>query len=184
MATLKNTTINDTGYMGLPVGNTDQRPGSPSIGYTRVNTTTNAVEIYNGSSWLTWLSLAGIEASGGTIQIFGGYKYHIFTGSGTFQVTQAGSGAKVDYLVVGAGGGGGGWHSGGGGGGAICHKTNYSITTGNFSVVIGAGGTTSAAPSHGQNGSNTTVFGETMTGGGGGGGYSAGESGNSGANGG
>ena len=184
MATLKNTTVNDTGYLQLPVGTTAQRPNTPTIGYTRVNTTTNSVEIYNGSSWITWLSLAGIEATGGTVQIFGGYKYHVFTSSGTFQVTQAGSSAKIDYLVVGAGGGGGGWHAGGGGGGAIVHKTNYSITTGNFPIVIGAGGTSSAAPSHGQNGSNTTAFGETMTGGGGGGAYGAGEAGNAGANGG
>lgn len=52
MATLKNTTINDTGYMGLPVGNTDQRPVSPVAGMVRFNTTLGYAEVYNGATWL------------------------------------------------------------------------------------------------------------------------------------
>jgi hypothetical protein len=54
MATLKNTSINDTGYLGLPSGTTAQRPGSPSAGYMRYNTSTNGVELYNGSAWVQW----------------------------------------------------------------------------------------------------------------------------------
>ena len=47
------------------------------------------------------------------------YRAHVFTSSGTFDVTALGDfGATVDYLVVGGGGGGGGsWMMGGGGGG-------------------------------------------------------------------
>jgi len=41
-----------TGYFALPVGTTAQRPSSPSIGYTRFNTTTTVVEVYNGTSWV------------------------------------------------------------------------------------------------------------------------------------
>ena len=41
MATLKNTTINDTGYLVIPVGNTVQRPDSPANGMMRFNTTNN-----------------------------------------------------------------------------------------------------------------------------------------------
>ena len=40
-----------TGGFYLPVGTTAQRPVSPSAGMIRYNTTTNLVEIYNGSSW-------------------------------------------------------------------------------------------------------------------------------------
>lgn len=42
-----------TGFFGLPSGTTAQRPGSPANGYTRFNTTLNAVECYSGvsSAW-------------------------------------------------------------------------------------------------------------------------------------
>jgi len=53
VATLKNTTINDTGFFGLPVGTTAQRPGSPVNGYTRINTTNGAFEVYFNGDWQT-----------------------------------------------------------------------------------------------------------------------------------
>lgn len=40
-----------TGGMFLPKGTTAQRPASATTGMMRFNTTTNAVEVYNGSSW-------------------------------------------------------------------------------------------------------------------------------------
>lgn len=40
-----------TGGMYLPSGTTAQRPVSPVTGQMRFNTTTNAVEVYNGTSW-------------------------------------------------------------------------------------------------------------------------------------
>lgn len=40
-----------TGGSYLPVGTTAQRPSSPTAGMIRFNTTTNNVEVYNGSSW-------------------------------------------------------------------------------------------------------------------------------------
>ena len=53
MATLKNTTINDTGFLQIPAGSTAQRPGSPAAGMIRVNTNTTPylLEIYQGSAW-------------------------------------------------------------------------------------------------------------------------------------
>ena len=54
MATLKNTTINDTGYLKLPSGTTAQRPSSPAIGYMRWNTTENYVEVYTEGQWVEW----------------------------------------------------------------------------------------------------------------------------------
>jgi len=51
MATLKNTTINDTGYLGLPTGSTAQRPVSAQAGMVRWNNTINKVEGHNGTDW-------------------------------------------------------------------------------------------------------------------------------------
>ena len=52
MATLKNTTVDDTGYIQLPVGNTAQRPVSPVNGMMRVNTTSNTLEVYVLGYWV------------------------------------------------------------------------------------------------------------------------------------
>lgn len=50
MASLKNLTINDTGFIGLPTGTTAERP-SPSNGYVRYNTTLGRPEVYV-NNWL------------------------------------------------------------------------------------------------------------------------------------
>jgi hypothetical protein len=41
-----------TSALGLPSGNTAQRPGSPSAGWTRFNTDSAAQETFNGSIWV------------------------------------------------------------------------------------------------------------------------------------
>jgi len=43
--------IDTTTALGIAVGNTAQRPGSPNAGDMRFNTTTGFVEIYDGSQW-------------------------------------------------------------------------------------------------------------------------------------
>ena len=53
MASLKNTTINDTGYLRLPVGTTVQRP-TASAGMMRFNSSTGKVEYYTGSAWVNF----------------------------------------------------------------------------------------------------------------------------------
>jgi hypothetical protein len=50
-----------TGAAHMPSGTTGQRPGSPSFGDTRANSTTNAIEWWNGSSWT---AMAILDASG------------------------------------------------------------------------------------------------------------------------
>ena len=40
-----------TGAIDIPVGTTGQRPASPTSGNIRYNTTTNSLELYNGSEW-------------------------------------------------------------------------------------------------------------------------------------
>jgi hypothetical protein len=52
MAILKNTTVNDTGFLQLPAGSTAQRP-TGSTGMIRVNTNTTpfVLEIFQGGVW-------------------------------------------------------------------------------------------------------------------------------------
>lgn len=56
MATLKNTDINDTGYLALPVGTSFDRPENPVQGDLRWNTTESIVEFYDGTDWYEWAS--------------------------------------------------------------------------------------------------------------------------------
>ena len=51
MATLKNTTIDDTGFLNLPSGNTAQRPASPVNGAIRYNSQTGYAEVYTNNLW-------------------------------------------------------------------------------------------------------------------------------------
>lgn len=49
----KNTaTLSVNHALVIPTGNTAQRPTSPVIGMIRFNTTTNAVEGYEGNGWV------------------------------------------------------------------------------------------------------------------------------------
>ena len=56
MATLKNTTINDTGFLQLPTGTTAQRPSSVAAGMMRQNSQTGYAEYYNGTTWVNFTS--------------------------------------------------------------------------------------------------------------------------------
>ena len=64
MAILKNTIINSTESIRLPVGTTGQRPGSPTVGMLRYNSTDSRVEIFTGSAW------AQYAVSGGGLYAF------------------------------------------------------------------------------------------------------------------
>ena len=105
---------------------------------------------------------SGLVASGGVVSDYttppgAVYRAHIFTSSGTFDVTSVSNQPtipnNVDYLVVGGGGGGGGNYEAGGGG-AGGYRTNlpegpggggsaeaaYTVSSGSYSVVVGGGG--------------------------------------------
>jgi hypothetical protein len=47
----QNTIFNSTGAITLSSGTTAQRPGSPTAGMMRYNTTTSSYEVYNGTYW-------------------------------------------------------------------------------------------------------------------------------------
>jgi len=51
MATLKNTKVQDTGYIQVPTGSESQRPETPESGYIRFNTDFNKFEMYDGDVW-------------------------------------------------------------------------------------------------------------------------------------
>jgi hypothetical protein len=126
------------------------------------------------TSLLTINGLSQITASGGTITTPGdGFKYHTFTSSANFVVT---SGLNAVEVAVLAGGGAGGgdysgatFYSGGGGSGGLVYNPSYIVTSGSYTVTIGAGGTpNSASNGWGGNGFNS-VFGTITALGGGGG---------------
>ena len=64
-----------TGAIKIPVGSTAQRPGSPSVGQFRWNSTTSSAEIYNGTSFAP---VGGAGATGGGLdQVFVENSYQI-----------------------------------------------------------------------------------------------------------
>ncbi|MBR2066388.1 MAG: hypothetical protein IJ983_04805 [Kiritimatiellae bacterium] len=112
-------------------------------------------------------------------------RIHVFTQSGTFEVTQSG---LVDILVVGGGGSGGTGVGGGGGGGGVVWKKGVAITVGSHDVSVGAGGipadyVNDLETPNGTNGGNSSLE-EIVAYGGGAGAYWAKKSGAAGGSGG
>ena len=178
MATLKNLTINDTGFVRVASGTTAER-STPANGDIRTNTTTNKVEMYSNGVWVTVdgsvaANSASTLATGGTVTTVGGYRIHTFTATGSASFVAPYSG-RVEVLVVGAGGGGAGIGGGGGGGGYV-YNSNFPVIGGTtYPTVVGTGGVGPA--NHGPAGSpgGNSVFGSlTAIGGGGGSGYGSG----------
>lgn len=66
MATLKNTTINDTGYFQIPTGTTAQRPASPANGMIRFNSSTGSLEGYMSGNWITITGSLGSQSNPAT----------------------------------------------------------------------------------------------------------------------
>jgi hypothetical protein len=144
-----------------------------------IGTTTPSASLdVNGTgrftSLLTINGLSPITASGGTITTPGdGFKYHTFTSSGTFTVTAGLN--TVEVAVVAGGGAGGGdfsgltFYSGGGGAGGVVYHPSYLVTSGSYTVTVGAGGTPNALSNGwGGNGANSVFGNITAIGGGGG----------------
>ena len=59
--------LSGTGYLDLPAGTTAQRPGSPTSGMIRFNTTLGQFEGYNGTAWS---SVGGGATGGGSDTVF------------------------------------------------------------------------------------------------------------------
>ena len=128
-----------------------------------------------------------LSATGGTITTYssGGvnYKVNTFTSGGTITFNKAGS---VDVLIVAGGGGGGAGGGGGGGGGGILYGSSYNVSAQNYTVTIGAGGSTHAYYNAGigDTGGSSAFGAVSVVGGGGGGSHTKGNPATGGANGG
>ena len=174
IASVYNVAANTTGYFGLPAGTTAQRPVSIANGATRINTSTNYLEVYYNSTWYNLQYIGTVTATGGTITTVGNYKIHTFNSTGQFTVIDAPTNATIEVLMVGGGGGGGTGYGGGGGAGGYLYNASMPIQVGTHSVTIGAGGTNNAGVLNvGTSGTSTTFNGYSADGGGGGGEYNA-----------
>jgi len=144
MATLKNTTINDTGYVQIATG-VSGGDASPVNGDVRYNTTTNKNEMYVNGAWQSIdgsiSSNTGTIATGGaSITTAGGFRIHTFTATGASTFTAPYTG-RAEVLVV-AGGGGGAPIGGGGGAGGYLYNGNFPIVAGvTYNTNVGVGGT-------------------------------------------
>lgn len=87
-------TNSSTGYFDLPAGTTAERPGSPTSGNMRYNTSTNSFEGYNGSAWG---SIGGGAAAGGAI-----YENTV-TISSNYTLTTSTNGMSVGPITVASG---------------------------------------------------------------------------------
>jgi hypothetical protein len=136
MATLKNTTINDTGYIQIPIGNTAERPVTPLGGMMRYNTTLGYIEWWDATNSL-WRPIYQIPS---------------------LQVEY--------LVVGGGGGGSGGTAGGGGAGGYRTSTGLNVTPGVAITVTIGAGGTGAGTQSYGTNGSSSVFYTITSLGGG------------------
>lgn len=187
---LYDTNTNSTGYFDLPSGTTAQRPGSPTEGMIRYNTTINKMEVYQSGQWVSfnfsytveWLVVAGGGSGGGGNGGGGG-------GAGGYRTgTLTAVSGESNSITVGAGGARGsvpannGTNSsidavssvGGGGGGS-----GGSPSTAGNSGGSGGGGTRSASggsatSGQGNSGGGSANSGAYGTGGGGGAGAAGG----------
>ena len=165
-----------------------------SVTFVYIDGTRGWVNVSDSTSNITGASF--IVATGGTPsagETTGDYKYHTFTGPGTFCVaslSNCASNNDVDYLVIAGGGAGGSGNfgEGGGGGGAGGYRespgsatgcytvsprgaapaTALTVTVQGYSIAVGGGGTIAAGT--GNDGNVSTFSTITATGGGGGGG--------------
>jgi hypothetical protein len=112
-------------------------------------------------------SAAAYATGGDTITTDGTYWYHAFRSSGIFTPRKS---ITCDVLVV-AGGAGSSQHQGGGGGaGGLLAHTSQNLSSTNYTVTVGAGGTGVLTSTVGGNGSNSQFSSLTASIGGGAGG--------------
>jgi hypothetical protein len=127
---------------------------------------------YNGS-----IQVGQVAGTGGTITTATvnsvTYNVHTFTSGGTFTIT---NNLNCDILVIGGGGSGATTDGGGGGAGGLVFASAQNLTSGSYTINIGAGGIAGAggAVRQGVNGGDSSIVltGSTLyiaKGGGGGG---------------
>lgn len=106
--------------------------------------------------------------NGGTVTLNGNKCVNTFLTNDTFVLTGSLTNAQV-LVVAGGGAGGGGANNmgGGGGGGGLVYNDSFSLSSGNYTIIIGVGG--EPADFFGGNGTNSSFYNIIAVGGGGGG---------------
>lgn len=155
-------TSNSTSNTGIATGTTAQRPGSPTTGMFRMNTTTGLPEFYNGT---VWISLQPSPYSIDTLIVAGG-------GGGLLASGAAGGSGAGGYLE---------------GSFSLSPGTAYTVTIGaggtgssgvNTTPSVGSNSVfNSATALGGGTGSGNNITGQAGGSGGGAGGYAANSSG-------
>jgi hypothetical protein len=128
-----------------------------------------------GGAVVATASISVNTTQGATTSTNGSYTVFKYNASGTFTVTTSGI---VSVLIVGGGGGGGSNYGGGGGAGGLVYydmvTNSMNLTSGNYPVTVGLGGTYGSGPNvRGQNGFDST-FNSIIAKGGGGAAYNNG----------
>ena len=155
--------------------------------FVYVDGTEGWINVQNAEDTEIGVLPAFVAATGGNcVTTCGDFKSHIFTGPGTFCVSNAGNqfgSNTVDYLVVAGGGGGGPGNCGAGGGGAggfrqspgaasgcyavsplgVAPAAALPVTATTFPITVGAGGASTS-------GGSVSTFSTISSGGGGTGG--------------
>lgn len=128
---------------GQITGSVDQNitiDGSKTTTTYEVTVTDSLFAKSTGTFTLTVTHLPSPVATGGTTStlLVGGsnYRIHRFNSSDNFSIATT---ATVEYLIVGAGGGGGSDMGGGGGAGGMI-EGSVLLSSGTYSVIVGAGG--------------------------------------------
>lgn len=140
-SSFKNTVINDTGFLKVPVGTSNQRPNVTVIRWT--NTGSQSFSVLTGTTpTLTntsWTCPAGVT--------------------------------EIELLVVAGGGGGSGDIGGGGGAGGLIYDSVYPVTPGTvYNITVGQGGAASDGTGNRQGAQGGhSIFGTVFALGGGGG---------------
>ncbi len=153
------------------------RGTSPTEGQLYYDTDDDVLYAYNGTNWK---SITEGSGSGGAYTTYNsGYTVNTFLSDGTFTVTNGT--LTCDILVVAGGGGGGtdaggGWGGGGGAGGMVISRA-VNMSSGTYTITVGAGGGAQTVGSD-------SACGTIIAYGGGGGGLNAGNAGNGGSGGG
>ena len=149
---------------GLTLGSSDGYiTGSVSGVTAQTYTFTVRASTSHGFSERQFRVVVANTPAGGNITDTGGYRYHAFTSSGTFQV-YTGFTPNIEIFMIGAGGGGGSWVPGGGGAGGavnIDSPASFSTSAQTYTVTVGGGGSGAVNP-----GSMSAPFGgQSLTGG-------------------
>jgi hypothetical protein len=145
MATLKNTVIDDTGFLEIGAGTDAQRPGSPTVGAIRYNTDRGYAETWSGPvGWIETIDSyqSGDQSySGSSEENRSSFRVSYFTSNGGSTFTVPDGVRKVQVLIVAGGGSGGHQVGGGGGAGGMIEIADYPVFPGQvIPVTVGAGG--------------------------------------------